>query len=190
VGSVGGSPLDRRLDLSNILAQIRETSPGREQNPGKQTSGGVYVRAGFLPVSSKLAHWIRQWEFVDIAELLQLFERAEDGRPGGRRPTVTDILTWVQCFGIYVSVLTPSYPEAVPELLVYMLEIVGQAKRFRGRTWVLYDATFRRQAAASGNRRWSEVNSTLHASCYSGQAPSGLGEAFQNRSTWRQLTPS
>jgi len=65
-----------------------------------------------------------------------------DGRPGGKRPTVTDILPWVQCFGIYALVLAPSYPEAVPELLEYMLEIVGQAKRFRGKTWVLYDATF------------------------------------------------
>ena len=63
-----------------------------------------------------------------------------DGRPGGKRPT--DILTWVQCFRIYVSVLAPSYPELVPELLEYMLEIVGLAKRFRGKTWVLYDATF------------------------------------------------
>jgi len=174
----GGSPPGRRSDLSNTLAQLKGDSPAREQDPKKKTSGGVYVGAGLSPVSLKLAERIRQWEFVDMAELLpevQLFGGTEDGRPGGRRPTVTDILTWVQCFGIYVSVLAPSYPDAVPELLAYMLEIVGQAKRFRGKTWVLYDATFRRQAAASGNRRWSEVNGTLHASCYSGEAPAGLG---------------
>jgi len=120
-----------------------------------------------------------------MAELLpevQLLWVAEDWKPGGRRPTVTDILTWLQCFGIYVSAIAPSYPEAVPELLAYILEIVGQAKRFRGRTWVLYDATFYRQAAASGNRQWSEVNSTLLASCYSGEAPSSLGcQQFHTR---------
>ena len=129
-------------------------------------------------MSQKLAQRIRQWEYIDMAELLpevQLFGVTEDGRQGGRKPTVTDILTWVQCFGIYISVLAPCYPEAIPELIAYMIEIVGQAKRFRGKTWVLYDATFRRQTAASGNRQWSEVNGTLHASCYSGEAPSGLG---------------
>ena len=52
---------------------------------------------------------------------------------------------------------------------------MGQAKQLRGKTWVLYDATFRRQVGASGNHHWSEVNSTLHASCYSGEALSGLG---------------
>ena len=219
--SAGGSPPGNRSDLSNVLAQLRGDSLAGEQDTGKKMSGGVYVGAGLSPVSSKLAQRIRQWEFIDMAELLpevQLFGGAEDGRPGGKRITVTDILTWVQCFGIYVSVLAPSYPEAVPELLAYMLEIVGQAKRFRGKTWVLYDATFRRQAAASGNRRWSEVNGTLHASCYSGEAPSGLGcelcmsashttrecslrgaddglnrgptQAVQNRPAWRQPTPS
>ena len=91
---------------------------------------------------------------------------------------MTNILIWVQCFRIYISVLAPCYLDSIPELMAYMMEIVGQAKRFRGNTWVLYNATFRRQAAALGNRRWSEVNSTLHASCYSGEAPSGLGCEF------------
>ena len=147
-------------------------------NPGKQATGGVYVGASLSPVSQKLAQHIRQWEFIDMTELLpevQLFGGTEEGKSGNKRPTVTDILTWVQCFRIYISVLALCYPDSIPELMAYMMEIVGQAKRFRGKTWVLYDTTFRRQAAASGNRRWSEVNGTLHTSYYSGEAPSGLG---------------
>ena len=75
-------------------------------------SGGIYVGAGLSLVLCKLAQRIRQWEFVDIAELLpevQLFGGTKDGRPGAKRPTVTDILTWVQCFRIDVSVLASSY---------------------------------------------------------------------------------
>ena len=171
----GGTPPDPQLNLSNLLNQSKVTKTGTGAESGKEAMGGVYVGAGLSPVSYKLAQRILQWEYIDMAELLpevQLFGGAEDGRSGNRRTTVVDKL---QCFGIYVSVLAPSYPESIPELIAYMLEIVGQAKRFRGKTWVLYDATFRRQAAASGNCRWSEVNSTLHESCYSGEAPSGLG---------------
>ena len=107
---------------------------------------------------------------TELLPEVQLFGGTEEGKAGNKRPTVTDILTWVQCFGNYM--LAPCYPDSIPELMAYMMEIVGQAKRFRGKTWVLYNAIFRRQVAASGNRRWSEVNNTLHASCYSA---SGLG---------------
>ena len=33
---------------------------------------------------------------------------------------VTDICTWVQCFGTYVAVLVPAEPLVVPELMAYM----------------------------------------------------------------------
>ena len=173
-----GTSQDWQLDLGNVVTQLKVANTEADDGERKQPTGGVYVGAGLSPVSHKLAQRICQWEYIDMAELLpeaQLFGVTEDGRQGDRKPTVTDILTWVQCFGIYISVLTPCYPEAIPELITYMIKIVGQAKRFRGKTWVLYDATFRRQAMASGNHQWSEVNGTLHASCYSGEAPSGLG---------------
>ena len=95
-----------------MVAQLRGDSPAGGRDTGKKmSSGGVYVRAGLSSVSCKLVQRIWQWEFVNMAELLpeaQLFGGAEDGRPGGIRPTVTDILTWVQCFRVYVSVLAPS----------------------------------------------------------------------------------
>ena len=110
-----------------------------------------------------------------MAELLpevQLF--GEESKPGSRKHTVTDILTWIQCFGTYISVLGPGHPECIPKLMAYMQEIVRASQRFQGRAWVCYDATFRRQAAASGNRRWSEINGTLHHACYSGESQTGL----------------
>ena len=124
------------------------------------------------PVATKLARRIRQWEFIDMAELLpevQLFGGGKEGKPNSWKRAVTDIMTWVQCFATYVSVLGPCYPDSIPELMAYLQEIVRASQRFQGRAWVCYDATFRRQAAVSGNRRWSEVNGTLHTACYSGE---------------------
>ena len=72
-----------------------------------------------------------------MAELLpevQLF--GEESKPGSRKHTVTDILTWIQCFGTYISVLGPGHPECIPELMAYMQEIVQASQRFQGRAWV------------------------------------------------------
>ena len=102
----GGTPPDPQLNLSNLLNQFKVTKTGTGAESGKEATGGVYVGAGLSLVSYKLAQRIRQWEYIDMAELLpevQLFGGAEDGRSGNRRPTVTDILTWIQCFGICVS---------------------------------------------------------------------------------------
>ena len=75
--------------------------------------------------------------------------------------------------------LAPSYPEAVPELLAYMLEIMGQAKQFHGKTWVLYDPIFCRQAsAASGSRQWA-APSMLPATQERHRQTRGVNSAYQ-----------
>ena len=84
-----------------------------------------------------------------------------------RRPRcVTDIWSWLYCFGTYVSVLASFYPEAIPELMAYMSLIIRCSQDYEGLAWVRYDMSFCRQAAASGNRNWSEVKSTLYSICF------------------------
>ena len=45
---------------------------------------------------------------------------------------------------------------------------------YEGLAWVRYDMSFRRQAPASGNRNWSEVNSTLYSVCFTGKSQRNL----------------
>ena len=45
---------------------------------------------------------------------------------------------------------------------------------YEGLAWVRYDMSFRRQAPASGNRNWSEVNSTLYSVCFTGKPQRNL----------------
>ena len=124
--------------------------------------GGVSIGEGLAPVPRKMAEKIWRWEFVEMGDLLPEngMLRTEDGssNPLGvvrRRRQITDVLTWVQCFAVYVGVMSRRYPEAVPELLAYMIQIVRARREFAELAWAQYDTSYRRHAANGGNRRWS-----------------------------------
>ena len=146
-----------------------------------RSTEGVYVGDGIPPVPEKIAAKIRKGEFVEMGELLpEFWSPREDGDSGRetkarRSRKVTDIFTWLQCFGVYVSVRTLSVrtlsaPSLIPELMAYMSTIVRVSQDFSGLAWVRYDAAFRRQAALTRNDRWSVINSTLYTMCFTGMA--------------------
>ncbi len=131
------------------------------------SAAGVYIREGFPPVPEKLAWKIRQWEYVDTAELLPEYLRSvakmEEGSSSTsqgatlprRRRNVIKLSAWLQCFATYVSVMSSHHPTAVLELLVYMICVLRASQVFARSAWVTYDNAFRRQAASTGNRAWS-----------------------------------
>ncbi len=142
-------------------------------------TGGVYVGEGLLPIPPKLAAKILKWEFVEMAEMLPEYwpgaKPDEDiaKRAPARRPCqVTDIFTWIQCYASYISVLAGRFTESVPELMAYMylVTITRVSQDFTGLAWVRYDASFRRQAAITGNRKWSQINPSLYLICFTGCA--------------------
>ena len=142
------------------------------------TTKGVYVGDGLPPVPSKLALKIRRGDYVDMGELLPEFWSPQKDDNDVARPEVkarrsrkvTDIFTWLQCFGTYVSVRTTHQPELIPELMAYMSMIIRASQDYTGLAWVRYDAAYRRQAALTGTTRWSAINSTLYTMCFTGMA--------------------
>lgn len=139
---------------------------------------GVYIGDGLPPVPAKIAAKIRRGEYIEMGEMLpEFWALPKDEDPDGKREgkgrrtrKVTDIQTWIQCFGAYVSVLGPGDPSLIPELMAYMAMIVRASQDYDGLAWVRYDAGFRRQAAMTGNKRWSAINSTLYTVCFTGAA--------------------
>ena len=138
---------------------------------------------GFPPVPAKLVAKIISLEFVDMAELLRdnmEVERRkgvrEEATNLGKTPRreVPDILSWIQCFGIYVSVMASKYPERVQNMLAYQTTLVREARRCGGRGWLAYDTAFRQQAAADPQCDWSKLNSSLYPVTFMAQA-SGRG---------------
>ena len=58
----------------------------------------------------------------------------------------------------------------VPKLLAYMVSIMNAGSEYTGLAQAQYDSAYRRQAASTGNRRWSGVNPSLYSVCFTGKA--------------------
>ena len=163
--AAGGAaiPALTTASLTNLLSNT---------NPSLASAMG-YIGDGLPPVPPALAAKIRRGAFVDMGELLPEFWAMTKEDTGMKSDTkvrwnrkITDIFTWLQCFGTYVSVLTPLHPERVPKLMAYMTTIIRASQDYTGLAWVRYDIAFRRQAALTGNMRWSMVNATLYTICF------------------------
>ena len=75
---------------------------------------------------------------------------------------VPDLLSWVQCFGTYVAIVTSKKPEKMRQLLAYQTLIVREARRCGGKGWLAYDSYFRQQAVGDDKADWSWLNQSLY----------------------------
>ena len=69
-----------------------------------------------------------------------------------------------------MAVMSQKFPEAIPEMIAYMLFIMKKAPQVEGQVWIVYDHAYRDKAAATGNRKWSKTDSTLCDQIFAGQA--------------------
>ena len=121
------------------------------------------------PVPTKLTAKIKRGEFIEMAELLPEFwsstredDHSKQEAKSWRARSVQDMLTWLQCYSLYMSVIGPQHPSRIPELMAYQANIVRASQDYTGLAWVRYDSAFRRQAALTGLTRWSAINPTLY----------------------------
>ena len=134
---------------------------------------------GLPPVPAKLVGRIWKGEFIDMAELLR--DNLEAQRRGGwqdmpsssasglsrQRREVPDLLSWVQCFGVYTAVVASRYPERVQKLLAYQTLMVWEARRCGGKGCLSYDSYFRQQMAGEWrNDEWGRLNPYLFSSTF------------------------
>ena len=136
-------------DTSGSKTASPANPAGNQATTKKATSGDTSpftLGEGLPPVPAKLASKIRRGEYVDMAELLRdnmELERRRDTREVSsnafglnqqpNRREVPDLLSWVQCFGMYAAVLSSNYPEKVHELYAYQTMIVREASRCGGK---------------------------------------------------------
>ena len=86
---------------------------------------------------------------------------------------VPDILSWAQCFGVYIGVEVEKHPTRVRQLLAYQATILREARRCGGDGWRSYDAMFRQLAAADPTADWSRLNPSLYATTFLAQQSGG-----------------
>jgi len=84
------------------------------------------------PVPAKLVKRVQEGYFIEMAELspnhLDCAELNTGTQSQSRRlqlPEVSDIMEWVQYFGIYVAIISQSMPKHVADLIGYQSIIIG-----------------------------------------------------------------
>ena len=82
-------------------------------------------------------------------------------RPRRKRKQITDIVAWVQAFGIYTLVMCSYFPHRAPDLTRYNLLILRTSQQFPGSSCLAYDRACPREAAARLLLDWSRINSDL-----------------------------
>ena len=102
--------------LLQHIATITKKSDSDPKNT--DASALLSIGPGLPPVSNKLVMHIQADEFIDMAELLpdRLGISTTPGKDDKqatkqKRRQVTNILEWIQCFSIYVAVLTQKHPD-------------------------------------------------------------------------------
>ena len=165
---------DTRKELQNWWDLLNPT-PG-DTNPTLSEQQGVCIGEALPPIPEKLMNRIYRWEFIDMVELLPeaLVSARAPSQIGPsalvyRKRPVSDVLIWVQYFGIYVGILAKQFPDAVPELMSYMVSIIKASADNQGLAWVKYDTFYHRRAAATNCRKWSQINSSLFSLCFTGK---------------------
>ena len=151
-------------------------------NDGDKTVKGppkpFLLSEGLPPVPAKLVGRILKGDFIDMAELLDNLEAQQRGGVqelplfsasglSRQRQEVPDLLSWVQCFGIYTAVVASRYPERIQKLLAYQTLMVREARQCGGKGWLSYDSYFRQQMVGEWRGdEWGRLNPYLFSSTF------------------------
>ena len=108
-----------------------------------------------------------------------------------RPPVLSDIMDWVQCFGMYIAIVSRHKPKRVADLLGYQRIIMGASLDCRERKWLTYDCCFHLKASASNLKQWSTIditiwNTTFPERAIRGHQPQGPPHYYQPNSNPHQ----
>ena len=138
-----------------------------------QNQGLVAVGAGLTALPKKLVDKIYVNEFIDVKYLppakgssrvlSQMLEvqivlvQAADLVQS--RKMISDLATWLQCYSLYVAVVTIKQPDRIPELMTL---ITRASTRYKWPAWLVYKQNFRQEAANNPSQSWAKVNAIIY----------------------------
>ena len=166
----------------SLLDHVSTITGDKTKEQGTSDPASVLsIGAGLPPVPRKLVTRIQAGEFVDMAELLPdcmgitstpsfLSDKDEKQPFKTKRRQVTNITEWVQCYSIYVAVLTSKYTDKIQDLMGYQALIIEACMEYGSKAWLGYDRRFRQTAAASSSTQWAKIDPTLWNMAFTEQA--------------------
>ena len=102
--------------------------------------------------------WKVKWCLLQAAEYFQA------------KRLIPDIATWIQCYALYMAVVMTKRPERASSMLMYMSSIANLSNKYKWPSWLVYDNSYRQEAAEQGKTDWSKGDGTLHSQCFNGMA--------------------
>ena len=178
----GQPPVGAEVSFANQLAALLKGAV-QQQPSGRDRAS---IGPGLPTLPRKLFEKMHRWEYIELAELLPqtsahdaatpevdphrfvLFPGCEFIKP--KKRNIESITEWVKAFSIYTAAMGNRFPEAIPEMLAYLLVIVNASEQYDGLYWRSYDTHYRVNAAATGNRRWSQLDINLYTRFFTGRA--------------------
>ena len=165
------------VETAKALSGVGDADPTAAANPPKLVSVG----AGLPSLPKKMVDRILSGQYVDFSELPPARGRArplpsaEDGHIvviraedlSGARKLIPDLATWLQCFGLYIAVVTEQEPERTKSLLAYLSTIAKASAKYSWPSWVVYDQNFQQEAADSGRKDWDP---SIYTQCFTNAA--------------------
>ena len=173
-------PVERGKEPMNSQRPAAKLGANSEKSVPEDSKSDPFVLGEGLPIlPAKLTAKILRGEFVEMHELLQdniaLEKKVADelttlnqGTKQSKKRELTEdvhgLLSWVECFNLFSSVLLSKYPNLHKALTAYQSTIVREARRFGFRGWLQYDQLFRQHAAKDPETAaWGSLNSALYA---------------------------
>ena len=170
-------PEEQRNAFASLIPWLTSMSASDSQQEKIEPKPARYLVVKGLPtLPTKLVEKIWNFEFVEMEEFLPAphsLRIAEQGSSshsyqdslGGAlsqfqalqqhksQRRVMDITSWVQCFSLYVAVLSKKAPDMVPSMVAHLHTVLRlQQKALHHLSWLEYDIRFRMEMAASANR--------------------------------------
>ena len=135
----------------------------------------VSVGTGLPSLAKKMVDRIISGHYVDFSELpparghARPLPNAEDGHiivtRAGTRKLILDLATWLQCFAVYIAMVT-EHPGQTKSLLAYLSTITKVSAKYSLPSWVVYDQNFQQEAADSRRTNWSKVEPSIYTQCF------------------------
>ena len=186
-GSNGSHPITGLHEPWTRQQQNKQYASDSENDHSVLSS--TLMIAGVPAMKKTLVDSMLAGEYIDLAELPPARGRGKSlaGSLEGKvvllhaaeyfqaKRLIPDLATWVQCFSIYMAVLISQHNERTPSLLMYMASIAKLSQKFKWPSWIVYDHSYRQEAADSRRWDWSKVDARIHAQCFTGIAISAEG---------------
>ena len=105
-----------------------------------------------------------------LPEQLSTYYSDEEPKTRTKKPSVTNVMEWLQCFAVYVAVRWQKQPERIRDLMGYQALIIDTYMEYKGDCWMGYDHRFWQITASQPDRSWASIDPTLWNLAFAGQA--------------------